>query len=81
MTIDDRTKVNLFGVAIALPVFTAVIVWAVGVASDAATAKLLAEKSDLEIRRNKDEFLHYIIEIDKRTVRIEEYLKTKRSSE
>jgi hypothetical protein len=74
-TIDERTKVSLYALAVVLPAAVGVLVWSVNVSMTAADAREISRINSIEIKRNRDELKEIVIEIDKRTIRIEESLK------
>lgn len=74
-TIDERTKISLYAVAMVVPIVVAVLIWTLNVATTAADAKDLAKTTGTELNRKYDDVKSYLIEIDKRTIRIEESLK------
>jgi len=69
--INERTKVSLYAVMALIPFLVAMLVWSVDVSRAASDAKEMATANRVEIKRSE----LYLIEIDKRTIRIEEYLK------
>jgi len=69
--INERTKVSLYAVMALIPFLVAMLVWSVDVSRAASDAKEMSTENKVELKR----FERYLIEIDKRTIRIEEYLK------
>jgi len=69
--INERTKVSLYAVMALIPFLVAMLVWSVDVSRAASDAKEMSTENKVELKR----FERYLREIDKRTIRIEEYLK------
>jgi len=69
--INERTKVSLYAVMALIPFLVAMLIWSFDVSRAASDAKEIATEGKVELKR----FEVYLIEIDKRTIRIEEHLK------
>jgi len=82
--IDERSRINLFAVAVAIPILTSLALYVAAISWTAVNAAKVNEEQSQAIKEsreliftNKDDVMIYLIEIDKRTIRIEEYLKHK----
>ncbi len=71
--INDKTKVELYAVLIAVPVVAAYILWMTTMYTTSVNAERVNEKQDVEISKQID----VLMEIRTRVIRIEEQLKNK----
>ncbi len=73
--INERTKVSLYAVAMAVPLAVAALVWTVNVSTTAADAKTMSQENKAEFSRKYDKVYDELVEIKGNIVEIKTLLK------